>query len=334
MRHGHGFTSKYWIPGGILLLFLFVGAGGWWMLYRPAPSPDFGITFSSVYAHELGLDAQDTFRALAQEVGVKFVRLPLYWNEIEKERGEFDWQETDALMKTAEDFGMQVTLAIGQKVPRWPECHIPSWALSLSNEERTKAFLSYASLAVERYRSSLALVRWQVENEPLFEYGVCPQIDPRLLEETLSLVRAKDDRPVQLTVSGELEAWWPLAHLADVLGFSLYQVTWSDTTGYFVYPLPPMFYRLRAMIASWWTDQVIVSELQAEPWFLVPLSDRPLEEWEELFDESALRDRVHFAEEIGVSEVYLWGAEWWYFLHQNGFDGLWNEAKLIFKEGL
>ena len=323
------FQKHLWIIGGAVLFFLLAGGMMWW-IFHPQPLPKFGITFSSAYARELGLSPEEVFSALAKEENVRFARIPLYWNHIEQEEGQYDWKEMDALLAIAEDYDMKITLVIGQKVPRWPECHIPSWALSLPDHERWESFSIYVQQAITRYKNSPALVRWQVENEPLFDYGVCPTIDSENLQETLALVRAQDDHPIQLTVSGELEFWWPLARMSDVLGFSLYQVTWSDTTGYFVYPISPLFYRLRVLAASFWTDQVVVSELQAEPWFTMSLGDRPLEEWYGLFDEKALRDRVHFSEEIGVSEVYLWGAEWWYYLKVHGFDGLWNEAGKIF----
>jgi len=316
--------------GALLLLFLLIGATLWW-IYHPRPAPEFGITFSSVYAQELGLDPEEAFRALVEDRGVRLVRLPLYWDEIEREPGQYDWSISDALMAIAEEYGVRVTLTIGQKVPRWPECYIPDWALTRSDQERKEAFQSYLHAAIERYQFSPSLLRWQVENEPLFDYGICPAVDLEGLQETLAIVRSQDEHPIQLTVSGELESWWPLARWADVLGFSLYQVTWSDTTGYFVYPIPPVFYRLRALVASFWTDQVVVSELQAEPWFIVPMEEKPLFEWYALFDAQALQDRVHFTEDIGVSEVYLWGAEWWYYLKINGFDGLWNEAGQIFE---
>ena len=158
------------------------------------------------------------------------------------------------------------------------------------------------------------MIRWQVENEPFLDYGECPKFDPTLLRQEVELVRSLDRRPIQLTVSGELDAWGSSAELADVLGISLYRLVWNDLFGYFIYPLSPEFYRLRIASIRSSVDKVVISELQAEPWFSVPIEDKPLEEWVDLFDADRMNESVEFAQQTGVDEVYLWGAEWWYHL--------------------
>ena len=134
-----------------------------------------------------------------------------------------------------------------------------------------------------------------------------------------------------MTVSGELGSWLDSAEAADVLGISMYRQTWNDIFGHFVYPLSPEYYYFRAKLVEGHVSHVIVSELQAEPWFNEPIDSKPIADWYETFTAEMFQKNVDFAREAGLSEVYLWGAEWWYALHEAGEDRLWNEAQSIFK---
>ncbi len=219
------------------LLFLFLLSNEW------GGDPEYGVTYSVVYAQELGLDPVGAYETVLEELEVKLVRLPVYWTRVEPIEGAgYDWEELDALIALSEAHGVDLTLAIGQKVPRWPECHLPGWVLSKSEHERYRALLRYLTEVVTRYRDSEAIVRWQVENEPLFPFGVCPNVNADYLEQEVKTVRALDDRPIQMTVSGELEPWAVVMGQTDVLGVSMYRVTWNDVYGYFIYPFTPAFY--------------------------------------------------------------------------------------------
>ncbi|MBI4437677.1 endo-1,4-beta-xylanase [Candidatus Uhrbacteria bacterium] len=320
------------------LAFFFLLAAGvftaaWmWVSEEPAGEPAYGITFSSRYAAELGLDAQDTFETLLGELGARRVRLPLYWSDIERTSDVFDWAQTDALFGAAEKNGAELTVVVGMKVPRWPECYVPDWAEGLDEDARQQAVLRFIQEAVVRYRDFSSVVRWQVENEPFFPYGECPTISVAQFKERVELVRALDARPILVTVSGEIGPWLDSALAADVLGISMYRQTWNDLYGYFVYPLSPEFYFVRARLVQDAVESVIVTELQAEPWFPEPIASRPLTEWYETFTAEMLVDNVRFAQDAGLPEVYLWGAEWWVALREAGDDRLWNAAWQVFNE--
>ena len=62
---------------------------------------------------------------------------------------------------------MKVALVVGQKTPRWPECHIPKWANQLTDNKYQIAVKEYVKYVVEKYKNHPALDIWQVENEPL-----------------------------------------------------------------------------------------------------------------------------------------------------------------------
>lgn len=296
-----------------------------WFRQERQNQPEFGVTFSSAYAQELGLDERDAYRAVLDDLGVRLVRLPVYWSQIERERDVFDWQILDDLVAESERADAQVTLAIGAKVPRWPECYVPEW---VGDEEFEQELFAFLREVVGRYRTSPAIVRWQVENEPFLTFGEgCPAPDPKRLEREIALVQLLDDRPVQLTVSGELESWVEVASMADVLGVSLYRQTWREGFGHFIYPLQPWFYRLHAQKAKPFVERIVISELQAEPWFFAPIVSRPLEQWYQQFDAAALKSHVDFAARTRMPEVYLWGVEWWYKLKMDGDARLWDAVK-------
>lgn len=329
--------SSLWVSvlfvGLFLATVLLIGWG--YTLVRPIPDrPEtrYGITFSSVYARALGLDPITTYTDLLSQLGVRAVRIPVYWSEIEPRAGEFVWDELDALVLASEQSGTRITLVVGMKVPRWPECHLPDWVEMDSAPQRQQAVLRMLEQVVKRYRDSTALERWQVENEPLFPFGECPSLTAEELIARVDLVRDLDpDHPIQLTVSGENGSWQVESDLADVLGVSLYRLTWNDLFGYFLYPLSPEYYAARARLVKGRVDQVVISELQAEPWFPEPRESRTLAQWYQVFDAQLFAENLQFVEEAGLPEVYLWGAEWWYLLHQQGDDRLWDVAVQLWK---
>lgn len=296
---------------------------------EPDSYPVFGITFSTEYADSLGIDAKQAFTASLTDLGAKHIRFPFYWSDIEREEGVYNWSEMDWFIEEAEKHNAKLTIALGAKVPRWPECFIPDWAERLDIPYRHDALLAYIEEAVNRYKHSPAITRWQVENEAFFPFGECPRPSLSRYLEEVELVRSLDSRPVQATVSGELEPWFDAAVTADILGISMYRVTWNDFFGFFYYPVTPGFYRSRAASVRPLVERIIISELQAEPWFPEPIDTRSLEEWYEIFDEEDMKRNVDFSVRTGLDEVFLWGAEWWYLLKENQLPGLWNYGKEV-----
>lgn len=309
-----------------------VGLSLWFLLVRQnVTSSDetiFGITFSPLYAGSLHVDPQTAFTAMLDELGVRDIRLPVYWDVAEPLEGQHSLDDVAWYVDEAAKRGARVTLAIGMKVPRWPECHIPSW---VNEANRSEALLRHIASVVTRFNDSPAVVRWQVENEPHFPFGLCPQMDLSLIDDEMALVRQLDPgTPIQLTVSGEQEPWASSARDADILGVSLYRFAWNSVAGLVVFPHPAAFYGLQAQTVAREVDAVVISELQAEPWFVEGVQPTTIQEKYAAFPAERLRDHVHFAQQTGLSEVYLWGAEWWYALHVGGESRLWDEAKKYF----
>lgn len=315
----------------IALLFLYVRIS---IALRQTPTQQvrYGITFSTNYAGYLGLDPMKAYQDLVENLGVRAVRFPVYWPDIEPSANIFEWKQLDEFIKYSEQHHVKLTLAIGRKVPRWPECFVPNWAEKRSEDDQQKAVLQMIREVILRYKNSPAIERWQLENEPLLPFGVCQTVREKDLREEVAYIKALDTHPILITASGEMQPWGLSAQLSDVFGISVYRTTWNSVFGYFTYPLSPLFYRFRLFPFHQKQKNIIVSELQAEPWFSEDVKKQPISYWSHIFSADQLVENVEFVKEMGLSEVYFWGAEWWEYLKQNGDDHLWNKAKEYFME--
>lgn len=297
-------------------------------LLRP-PEQTLGVTFSSKYVQSLGEDPAEAFRAIVEDLGVEDIRLPVYWSDVETTQGVYDFSALDSLMAFAESRDVHVTLVVGMKVPRWPECFIPTF-YDRDSDAFDGAVLRYVQATVSHARQYSALTRWQVENEPLFPYGDCPAPSLDRLNKEIALVRMLDKRPVLMTVSGEQEPWLDLAGTADTIGISLYRFAYNDVIGAVPFPYSPFYYRMHAFITRFFTGDVIISELQMEPWFTGNPQDPASVDIP--FTVADFTSHLTFAKQTGIHEALLWGAEWWYYQHLHGDDSLWNMAKATFQQ--
>jgi hypothetical protein len=116
---------------------------------------------------------------------------------------------------------------------------------------------------------------------------------------------------------------------ADILGVTMYRTVYNRWVGYFKYPLPPLFYRIRAGYVEKTTDKPIVGiELQAEPWLIQGIFGTDLDTQKSLMNAKIFKDNVQYARQVGFADNYLWGAEWWYWMAKKNNDwGMWAEAK-------
>lgn len=302
---------------------------------KPNPNIQYGLTFSTYYAKHLGLDPVDLYRKITGDLKVKKIRLPVYWDNVEPEPDRFDFSEVDQLLKiTPQD--VQITLAIGYKVPRWPESFAPSWAEKLDQAEKQARVLIMLRRTVEYFKDTPQITAWQVENEPELGFGPNPLMPAIFLKTEIDLVRSLDSRPVVTTDSGELTLWKGPLKYADTMGISLYREVWNKYIGYIRYPFPPMFYQLKAaLLPKLWsgkTKEVIVSELQAEPWLKdgSPLNV-PISEQLNRFSPDDFRETISFAQKVGFKEQYLWGVEWWYWMKENNRPEYWEYAGTLFR---
>jgi hypothetical protein len=294
-----------------------------------------GATFSARYAHDIGLDWKENFTAILDDLQVKKIRIPVYWDLVEPEKGKYNFSDLDWQIAEAQKRNAQIILVVGQKVPRWPECFIPVWMQNDSGQKKAE-LLKFIYTVVERYKSEPAVKYWQVENEPFLDFGICPDLDPALLDSEIALVKNADpSRKIIVTDSGELSLWYQAASRADIFGTTMYRTIWKKGLGYFDYPIGPRFFQFKHWIIKTFAkqNQAIVIELQGEPWISGWTTDMALSEQFKSMNPEKLRDNVEFAKKVGFPEIYVWGAEWWYWLKvQKDHPELWEEAKMLFNQ--
>ncbi len=316
---------------GLIGLAASAGLFFWYKASLPRVMPKYGVTFSTQYAKELGLDWKKAFTTTLDDLKVRKFRIPVYWDEVETKKGVYDWSDVDWMLSQAQAARADVILAIGRKTPRWPECHVPAWAAKLGAPAQDQQVLRFLAEEVKHFKNAPAVKIWQVENEPLFQFGKCPPPDREFLKQEISLVREADPRPIMVTDSGELSTWIRTGTLADVLGISMYRLVWNQDVGALYWPVSPLYYTDRMRLLSPIVKNVIVSELQAEPWFRSPVEDTPIDEQLDQMNAARLRENARFAASTGASEIDFWGVEWWYWMTLHGHPELWEAAKPFFR---
>ncbi|OGE43658.1 hypothetical protein A3B45_01265 [Candidatus Daviesbacteria bacterium RIFCSPLOWO2_01_FULL_39_12] len=299
---------------------------------------ELGVTFSTKYARQLGLDPQQTFAKILTDLKVKQVRLPVYWDEVEYFPNQFNFHKMDYYLNLANQHDVKIILVLGHKVPRWPECFAPPWVSELTRAGRRDKILKLIKAEVEYFKKFPQISAWQVENEPLLRYGVCDPVDEEtldLVKKEIDIVKSLDSRPVIVTDSGELSFWFNSMSLSDQFGITLYRQVWDKNLGFIDFPLPPAFYTLKDQLARIFLNKkgtTLILELQAEPW--LPNRKRPeqisLQEQTRAAPVAKLNKYILYAKETNFSQAYLWGVEWWYYMAQNGYPQYLEYAKTIF----
>ncbi len=302
---------------------------------KPAENITWGVNFSQKHAESLDLDWKETYLAVLDDLGAKKLKIASHWDFIEAEQGKYYFDDLDWQIEEAEKRGAEIILVIGMKTSRWPECHIPKWAESLNEEERQGKVLKLIEEIVLHYRGRKTIKYWQVENEPFFSFGECPQFNKELLKKEIDLVKSLDSqkRPIIISESGEFSFWTRAARVGDIVGTTIYRRIWSkEFKIYFSHIFPPTFYYRKAKLIKWiFNKEVICIELQAEPWGPKLLYDLSLEEQEKSMDLERFQKNIKFAKKTGLNEFYLWGTEWWYWLKtKHNKPEIWDQAKKLF----
>lgn len=316
------------------------GISRWYMASQSHKLLVVGTTFIPAYAESLGLDAKQTLDALQYDLGVRHFRLVSYWNQLEPAPGQYDFGLLDWQFEKAEQAGSTVTLSIGLRQPRWPECHVPHWAANMPKNQWEPLLMDYIAATVNRYKDSPALGSYQLENEFLLaNFGHCTDFDQGRLQKEFNLVKRLDpNHPVIISRSNNTISWPVEGPKADIVGMSVYRTVWEGRylNRYFTYPMPAWYYGFLAGVQkAVFGQESMLHELQAEPWPPGgrPLVQTPAAELDKSFSAAMLPGRVEFGRATGMREMYLWGSEYWYYRKMTlNDDGLWKEARDIFRQ--
>ena len=328
---------------GLIIFLLTIIFAGQILFEKIYPFPEkieYGVTFSPRYAGYLKLDWQKTYIKILDELKVKNLRLPSYWDILEKTENKYDFSETDFMLSEASKRGAKIILVLGARQPRWPESQYPAWARKLSPTQRQQITLKLIQKVTERYLNNQAIWAWQMENEPFaYWFGEnCDSPDSEFLKKEIAQVKKLDTkRPIIVTDNGEWGSWIAPMKVADITGISIYKKSYNSTLGiYTSYPFMPWMYNLKSFLVrkifAPSNQKTIIAELQTEPW----LSDKDSKEnsptrESQLFSLENFKANVNFAQKTGFKQGYLWGVEWWYFMEKNGHPEYLQFAKTIFR---
>ncbi len=315
----------------IATLFLLV-----WIISLFAPRSkniEYGVTFSQPYATALGLDWKKVYLEMLDDLKVKRLRLSAYWNSVEREKGKYNFEDLDFQIDEASKRGVSIILAVGRRLPRWPECHDPDWIKDLSADDLKNSQLSYMETVIRRYSDKPSIIAWQVENEPfLATFGICPMLDKGLLDSEIALVKHIDpSRQILITDSGELSFWIHSGSRGDIFGTTFYRYVFSDVfKKNWTNHIPAFYYRFKAGLLRILHPgkPVWVIELEAEPWTTNGILNTPIEEQFQTMSINNFNTITKISASTGFSPQYLWGVEWWYWMKdKNNHPEFWEKGK-------
>lgn len=300
-----------------------------------------GATFIPEYATYLGVDPRETLSAMIHDLGIKHVRLVSYWNDIEPSPGQYNFSDLDWQFRMAEEANVKISLAVGLRQPRWPECHMPDWAMSQPKSLWEPELKTFMQRVIERYRSSPALESYQLENEFFLKvFGICPDFTRQRLVDEYNLVKQIDpNHPLIVNRSNNAVPSWPVGDpRADLVGAAIYKRVWDKTITkrYFEYPVPAWFYAFLAGGTKLTTGRgSFIHELQTEAW--VPdgydIRNAPLGELDKSMNPRRLHERVAYGKGTGMKLIDLWGVEWLYQMKVvRQQPELWNTLRQEYKQ--
>ncbi|MGZ6005524.1 MAG: beta-galactosidase, partial [Candidatus Saccharimonadales bacterium] len=314
------------------------GIARWYIAVHANDPLNLGVTFIPDYAAGLGLDPKDTMKHLINDLQVKNFRLVGYWDDIEPQPNKFDFSQLDWQFAMANAAGAKVSLAIGLRQPRWPECHAPDWVQVDSTPEASwyPNLQAFIAAVIGRYKDNPALDSYQLENEYFLSvFGKCTNFDRNRLETEFKFVKGLDaTHPVIISRSNNAIGLPVGQPTPDEFGVSVYKRVWDKTIThrYFEYPFPAWFYAFLAGAGQILTGKnMIIHELQAEPWPPHGIQLDTPAELNKSLDAKRLADRFAYGEATGMKTIDLWGAEYWYYRKVKlGDDSLWKVAQQEF----
>lgn len=310
---------------------------------------DVGVSLSHLHARNSGLDPLDLLDDVC-DLGLGWVRLGVYWSEVEQLEGDYSFESLHDLLRLCEQLNLKVILTVGMKAPRWPEFYLPNWIKSESNkwtfahfshdDERLLAAVKLLIRESVRELGDYNCIKvWQIENEPLDASGKRQwRIGWDFLRSEVSTLRQRNlHAKILLTCWGnELNGrnvYSNLAELGDIVGIDLYPKipnplpVMKNVTPY-IGPkdtdskLLACANEIRSLGKRFW-----ITELQMEPW----------EEGEETSGRSnppscmpsQISKNFEWVTQFEPEMVLLWGLEYWVWKREQGDDRWWKSVKAL-----
>lgn len=312
------------------------GIARWYIDKNKSVPLTVGATFIPNYARYFDLDPQSTMAAMIDDLGLKRLRLVSYWSDIEKDRGQYNFDELDWQFQMAEAKGVKISLAVGLRQPRWPECHMPAWAQEMQGNSWYKPLEDFIGATINRYKDSPALDSYQLENEFFLKvFGICYDFNRDRLKKEYDLIKRLDPDTTLVVSMSNNAIGTPIGDpKPDQWAISVYKRVWDKTITlrYFEYPIPAWYYAFRAGFTELTRGRpVFMHELQTEAWTpdtFGGTKETPVLEQYKSMDPARLRDRIEYGKATGMRTFDLWGVEWWYWLKvAKNEPSIWETAK-------
>ncbi len=292
-----------------------------------------GVSFSQIQAERFGSDWRQNYLGVLDDLQFKQLRLPAYWNRIEATKGNYDFSELDWMISEAEKRNAKVTILVGQKNIRYPECFYPEWVDTNDTNKTSAEAVEYVKQVVSRYKDNKTITAWQLENEFILKaFGECPKnmlTGKQLSKELMALKSVDSTRPVLVSQSDQYG--FPIqGPFGNIFGFSMYKWSWKKEIGYYKYPQTGEYFWWKAGIISVLKKQSIkIHELQAEAWG--PKGNEYLDYNEAMrsMNPAQFKENIQYARQTRIREFDLWGAEWWWYLKQKGHNEMWQSVKTL-----
>ncbi len=322
--------------GGLFILWV-IGVWLFGTIYQRQHRGDkviIGVSFAKETAEDMGVDWQANYTSLLDDMKVRDFRLMSYWSQIEPKRGEYNFEYLDWQFAEAEKRGAKISLSIGLRQPRWPECHQAQWASELykSNYVAWGQELSiYMTDVVNRYRSSPSLESWHLENEYYNRnFGECVNFSTKRLSGELALIKNLDPtHPVVLSLSDQIGFPWGSLR-PDTVATSLYRSSYVKPFGNIQYKIiPTQFYSAKAYFINLLKGRgTYIHELQLEPWGPKVTKELSIAEQDKYMSTDQIKENIEFGLNTGMKKMYLWGSEWWYWRKTTLNDpSIWDTVK-------
>jgi hypothetical protein len=323
----------------LLLIGTMYGIAQWYIHSEEHIPLQLGVSFIPDYAESLGINPEATMDALLH-IGVKQFRLVSYWSDGEPTPGHYDFSQLDWEFQKAQAAHAKIILTLGLRQPRWPECHMPTWASQEPESQWEPQLENYMQAVVERYKNSPSLESYQVENEYFLQgFGTCTNMDRSRLISEYNLVKRLDPKHPIIVTRSDNAIGIPVGQpQPSEFSISIYRRVWDAgvTHRYLEYPFPAWYY---AFLAGWQKladhKDMMIGELQAEAWApnSKTIPEISLAEQNKSINAQRLKGVFNYGKATGMRSIDLWGAEYWYYrmtvLHD---PSLWNVAKQEFKQ--
>jgi len=278
----------------------------------------FGTTFSHRQLQNLECSVFDALDK-AIKLNFDYLRICVYWDEIEKKEGQYNWSQLEKTFTTCQKKKQDVVLTLGVKAPRYPEFYFPNWLKDkdLNNKQTQEKILTFVKKTVEKFKNLSCIKYYQVENEALDPSGLDNLTIPlSLLKKEISIVKKLDNRKIITSLWGndlsKRKLLPKLAEISDIVGLDLYyQQFVKKILGKSFYIGPADSQQKMLKLLSKVDQEVWITELQAEPW--EANEQNYLAKNPKSISPQKIKSFYQKVSQLSVSTIFFWGFEYWFY---------------------